>query len=395
MRSWLPRSLRREVCPYCFEKFWMKNTPFRCTSPPDRCEPEVDEALRQQWRDDRRVGKVLEPGKYFVRGLRCESCGHESFKRLCPHCHMDLPRTTGDYRNYIFALIGAKDAGKSHYLSVLIDQIRNQSGPRQGMVLEALNDETINRYREAFYNPVYRHRKVILNTRSATVDSTVQKPLIYSLTFRGKGLGGGWRIKSVVTLVFFDTAGEDLNHSDVMSVVNKYIYRSDGIILLIDPLQLDRVRTQLASTPMPDLSGETADIMDRTIQLIQNGRRLGSKRRISIPIAVTFSKFDAVRPIVDRQLQLLSEPRHQGGFDGGDFDAVNAEMEALLERWNCLHLVELVKLRFKRYGFFGVSALGCNPHGSEEIPRVMPRRVDDPFLWLLSLHRLIPRLRKA
>ena len=96
------------------------------------------------------VGKALEPGGAFVRSVRCPSCKHQTTKRLCPHCHMELPHTTGDLRNYIFALIGAKDSGKSHYLAVLITQIRKHLGPDLDLLLEPINDYTIRRFREQF-----------------------------------------------------------------------------------------------------------------------------------------------------------------------------------------------------------------------------------------------------
>jgi hypothetical protein len=48
-----------------------------------------------------------------------------------------------------------------------------------------------------------------------------------------------------------------------------------------------------------------------------------------------------------------------------------------------------VRSRFTSHGFFGLSALGCNPHGTQQIPRVVPRRVEDPFLWLLAKNKLI------
>jgi len=42
--------------------------------------------------------------------------------------------------------------------------------------------------------------------------------------------------------------------------------------------------------------------------------------------------------------------------------------------------------QFKKTGFFGFSALGCNPRSSngnlEHDPK--PNRVEDPFLWILK-----------
>jgi len=360
-----------------------------------RCAPEPDPILARHWEDHRPLGRVLPAASHFVRAVRCGECGHESRKRLCPTCHSDLPHTTGDYKNYIFAVIGAKEAGKSHYLAVLIDLLKRQVGPSLNMLLEAMNDDTIQRYRSDFYDPVFKERRTIQATVSALADRKVQRPLVYSLTLAGKNVFGREVIRDAAVLVFFDTAGEDLNDENVMSTVNKYIYRSDGILLLIDPLQLPQVRDRLgAGAALPGVNAETADIMTRTTRLVQKGRDLKATDQIPIPLAVAFSKFDAVRSLVDDQFQLNSSSRHHGGFDAADFQAITGEMMALLDDWGGQDLVHQVRKRYRKYGFFGLSALGCNPHATKEIPRVLPRRVEDPFLWLLAENGLIRRVKR-
>src|ERR1700730_16450121 len=228
----------KQVCPYCFEPYRLRQTPFRCSSPAARCAPESDGARAKAWEDSAPMGRVLPATGRFQPHSRCPSCGQVRRKRLCPLCHMELPHTTGKFRNLIFAVIGAKEAGKSHYLAVLIEQIRKHVGPQLDMLLAPLDDHPIKRYRQDFYEPVFQRGTVIRGTVSALIDRRVQMPLVYSLTFSGKDLLGRRSIRGLVTLVFFDTAGEDLNSADVISTVNKYIYRSDGIIVLLDPLQL-------------------------------------------------------------------------------------------------------------------------------------------------------------
>ncbi len=390
----LKARLQKHVCPYCFERYRLNQTPFRCASPASRCPPEPDEVRKDVWEDSAPMGKVLAAAGSFQEQSRCPVCRQLSRKRLCPHCHMELPHTTGKFRNLIFAVIGAKESGKSHYLAVLIEQIRKQVGPALDLLLEPLNDHTIRRYREQFYRPIYQRGQVIRGTVSALADRDVQMPLVYSLTFSGKDFLGRRRIKGVVTLVFFDTAGEDLNDSDTMATVNKYIYRSDGILLLLDPLQLTRVRDQLNGTPLPDRNTETSDIITRTTNLILSGREISPDSMLSTPLAVAFSKFDAVEQLVGPQFQLVSTPNHLAGYDMADFDAINSEMQSLLAQWDGLTILHQVETRYKRFGFFGLSALGCNPHADKKIPHVLPRRVEDPFLWLLYTHKLIPASRR-
>ncbi|HET7232064.1 MAG TPA: hypothetical protein VFJ16_18805 [Longimicrobium sp.] len=396
MIATLKARLQTEICPYCFEAFKLRDTPFRCASPPGRCTPEPDEVRAKAWEDRVPMGRVMGADGRFREHTRCSACSQVTHKRLCPHCHMELPHTVGKFPHFIFAVVGAKEAGKSHYLAVLIDQVRRELGPSLEMLLEPLNDHTIKRYRDDFHRPLFQERKVITSTVSALTDRRVQMPLVYTLTFSGRDLLGRKRIRSVVTLVFFDTAGEDLDDEDTIAMVNKYIYHSHGIILLLDPLQLPRVRADLEGrVALPRVNTETADILTRMTRLVLAGRKLPANAMISAPLAVAFSKFDAVEALVDPQLQLNAAADHRTGFDVADFDAVNAEMQALLARWDSQVLVHQVRTHYRRFGFFGLSALGCNPHGDQQVPRVLPRRVEDPFLWLLHEHRLIPTRKRG
>lgn len=374
---------RQELCPFCFEYFKLRETPFRCTN--EECGRDVDEVLREKWDDARPVGRVLQ-SEHFVTSVRCE-CGAVSTKRLCPECHAELPYGTGDVKNYVFAVIGSKEAGKSHYLAVLIRRLKEVVAKRLDMSVEAVTDETMKRYSHDFHDPVYAEKKIIQATQSGSTQRP--SPLVYRLTSTKKG-------KSAV-LVFFDTAGEDLNDEDLMSRVNKYIFRSHGIILLIDPLQLRNVRAGLAETPLPEENSETAAILTRTTRLIQKGLNLKPAAAIKIPLAVAISKFDAVKPLVDEQWQqcpLESPPKHGIGFDMLDFQDTHKGLKMLLEKWGENDLVNQVEGRYAKRGFFGLSALGCNPHGTNRIERVRPMRVEDPLLWLLAENGLIKKVTK-
>lgn len=389
------KGLRKELCPFCFEYLRLRETPFRCSDPMGRCKPEVDAVLQRQWGDNRPLGRVIPSCGSFVKAMHCSTCEQKSTKRLCPHCHSELPHTTGETKNYIFAVIGAKESGKSHYLAVLIKYLKEQAYTNLNRDFAAQNEDTIKRYNRDFDDPVFKRHTTITATKSAIADSKVRQPLVYGLTKVSKGLFGGTKLSDPVVLAFFDTAGEDLNAEDTMSVVNKYIYRADGILLLVDPLQLPYVRDQLIGTALPGVNTETADIVTRTTHLVQKGLSLKATGQITIPLAIAFSKFDAVKPLVDDQFQLNSNARHHGGFDKQDFDAVNSEMMALLDSWGGQDIVNQVRARYAKYGFFGISALGCNPHGTDKIPRVLPRRVEDPFLWLLAANGLINTVKKS
>ena len=381
-----------ETCPYCFEVFRLNDTPFRCTN--ERCEQEVDAVRERTWRDSSRVGRVLPPVGFSPSELRCGDCGEKSRQRVCPHCHMELPRTIGQFRNLIFAIIGAKASGKSHYIAVLIEQLRQQVGPALQILLEPVNDATIKRYKDDFYNPLYQprdgQRRTLDGTASAFQNaSKASYPMVYALSIQGRSLLGKKKIIAVVTLTFFDTAGEDLNDENRMATVNKYIYKSDGLILLFDPLQIQPVRDRLPQHLMPSIHTESREILERTTNLIQQGRNLPPNRMIDTPLAIAFSKLDALAPLIEPGMQIACDSNHLGGFDLADSKAVDSELQALLSSWRCNDLIGQVEGRYSRHNFFALSALGTQPDKDGFLPRILPRRVEDPFLWLLYCHGLL------
>lgn len=396
MLTYLLRALLgREKCPVCSEPFRLARAPFYCTNDASLCAPEPDSVYARLWRDPAPRPKVIAPPGPFVLKASCHACGQTSRRRLCPHCHMPLPRTVGELKSYTFALVGAREAGKSHYIAVFINQWRKILGPAMNMELTWEGEETQKRYERDFYEPVYKQKRTITATRSANASLTTRLPLIYRLTVHGKGWLGLLDTRKAVNLVFYDSAGEDLDDLSVMANVNKYIYRADGIILLLDPLQLPRVREQLdGNVLLPGENSEALVILERIGHLIRDGRVLKTTDRIKTPLAVAFSKLDAIEPLLGTGSALFAEANHTQGLDLADSNAVSGEMEAQIAKWQGNALLAQVRNNFPQHRFFGLSALGCNPDANRHIPRVLPRRVEDPLLWLLNLHGLI-RSRKG
>lgn len=375
------------ICPYCFSKHDLTDVSFACKNEPEKCSNARDGIFIKS--------KGVENKKEMPDFVFCTECGEKTNVKVCPTCHAELPYAIGEYDDLVFAVIGAKEAGKSHYIAVLIDKIMNEIGSAFNCSLSAANDATINRYRNDFYNPVFKRSELIRVTRSAKTDSSVKQPLIYNLAFKEQGMFGGFfksnKISNVVTIAFFDTAGEDLDSEDTMKTVNRYIYNSSGIIFLLDPLQLEHVRDMLPpETPLPEQNTEIEDLLSRTANLIRKANNIKIDKLIDIPVAVAFSKIDAVESLVDPSSCINYPSKHvgKGCFDISDFEDMNGTMESLVRSWGGENFANQLSANFKDYGYFGVTALGCNPESSK-ITKLRPHRIEDPFLWLLYKQKLI------
>lgn len=391
---------RSLVCPYCFEKFQASEILFRCLNPdPSRCAPEEDEplAVYQRLTVTPKLGRTFSAGGgWWSRpSVAACQCGVKTSKLVCPHCHNELPSQFGSTGSRTIALIGAKESGKSHYIAVLINELTNRVGMSFNASLNALDEQTRQRYKQDFRRFIYVDRVTIPPTNSARANMNVRYPLTYRFSIKRRGLlpFDGLRVSS---LSFFDTAGEDLDQLDLMSTETKYLANSDGIIFLLDPLQIPAVRGLLGSTAqLPSENTDPQEIIGRAASLVRQMRQMGPTQKIKTPVALAFSKLDAIRPLFEPGSPVHEASRHDGRFDVTDAQRVNDNMRAYLSQWVGPGLDLFLQHNFESYSYFGLSALGSSPDVQGRLPSgVAPFRVEDPLLWILYRLGIVPGRRR-
>ena len=363
------------LCPRCFEMQSLDDIEYICSNKSAKTNCSLA------------AGRT--PQKANPKKPVCSECGQALVTKVCAKCGGELPMNIGTAKSYPISIIGAKESGKSNYIAVLINQLKNEIGRNYNCSLMACGDKTMKRYRDEFYNPLYRDRRCVEGTDAGDVD-----PLIYSLIFQKKGGMFKKASNEAVSLTFFDTAGENMNSFDTMQTFNRYLYHSSGIILLLDPLQLPVVRDELSGKiALPQENTDVKEILDRTIEIIRAGTgNTDLKKKIDIPLAIAFTKIDAVDSLLDPASCLKNDSSHikKGAFDRIDFQDTNEEMQSLVDNWLGMDLYQTVSTQFSSFAFFGLSALGSNPEMDKKIPKFRPFRVADPFLWILSLEKIIP-----
>jgi hypothetical protein len=285
--------------------------------------------------------------------------------------------------------VGAKDVGKSNYIAVLIQQLTNRVGAQFGASLNALDDRTRTRYAKDFQRYIYKERQAVPTTHSARTYIDGRYPLNYrfSLERRRFLFGSDLRVNA---LTFFDTAGEDLKNIDLVSTEAKYLSGAHGIIVLLDPLQILAVRERLQGVlELPPIEDDPVFVIERITQVIRSNTGHGPGK-LPVPVALAFSKIDAVRTLIDPGSPIHRASNHDGFFDLTDSDRVNDSMRAYVREWiGPLH--SSVATNFETYSYFGVSALGSSPEKDGHLPTgAAPFRVEDPFLWLLHRFGIIP-----
>jgi Double-GTPase 2 len=370
------------TCPFCFQLFSSQDVRFRCMQP--ICTGKAPDALYAHARNYgiTDMGRVLVPRKRRL-GMSltagCDICGEESTTRLCPYCHFELPHDIGQTDQRIIAIIGGSDTGKTHYIASLITRLKYEVGGNFGFTVQMLDENTQERWERDFHTPLFIQRTVLQPTRPAGIDPQVKAPLIFRLTWRHTNIG------RALNVCFFDSAGEDMTSFTTMSIHNRYICRADGIIFLLDPLQIPSVRQHLPSVQLPTNNPKASPerIVVLLRKLFETQQNLRATQPAKVPIAFTLSKIDTLFPLLDPSSALCRPSEHLGYLDLDDVQSVSTEIDNYLRTWININFCNFINASFATHHYFGVSSLGKEPDSHKRLSTVSPLRVEDPFLWIL------------
>ncbi len=378
------------VCPFCFESFPLQQMCLRCVNPV--CRGKVADTLFAHARGYAPVimGRVLIPpsGQYrpgMSHQVACDFCEKVSRTLLCPICHFELPYDIGQIEQKVIAIIGARASGKSHYIASLINRLEMVVADSFQMHLQKIGDETEERWTRDFYTPLFVRKTVLQPNKPASIDPQVRIPLIFRLITRRNGS------TRALNLSFFDTAGEDMTSADIMAVHNRYIIHADGIILLLDPLQISQVRQELNLPNLPGIDPKASPlyIIGKLRELFERTQQVRAKQKVTIPIAFTLSKTDALTPLLAPGSPLKEHSSHVSYLDLREMQSVSTEVENYVKKWIGPGFSLAIEHNFQCYEFFAMSSLGSQPENNKPLRVVSPRRVEDPFLWLLYKLNLI------
>ncbi|CCK26613.1 putative LigA [Streptomyces davaonensis JCM 4913] len=398
------------ICPYCFARSSAAKLPYRCLMTPTGvrgggpCGPERDDVWAGFMGPGvppgaRMRGPVFAPPRKATwrvgtgSSVPCPGCGVGTTTRVCGSCHNDLPSDYCDHDSRIIALVGAKASGKSTYVSVLVNELNHRVGQAYHATLAAMGQSTQMRDRE-MAEDLYERLRLPDATRPAALG--FNDPLLYRLSLPRRGrLGSGTRHTA---LVFFDAAGEDLADAEAMDRYTRYLSAADGIVLLVDPLQLGSVRHRLPvhdGPPLPVVETPPQQIVADLARRLHAHGKGGSRGRVATPIAVAVTKTDMLRPLLDPHSPVLrNAPHPDGALDDDDRLGVHEEIRSLLTDWESGRLVRQLELDFAEFALFGLSALGAPPpaEAPADVPKSGPQpiRVEDPLLWLLARRGLLP-----
>lgn len=404
----LTRGSAEVYCPYCYEEISRRPTWYRCTGQNGlngkRCAAKVDPVLRD-WTG---YSGALPPAFAAGRGRNadaCPGCAAKTGIIVCPVCHSRLPVHFGRAGSHLIVPVGAKEAGKSVFMTVLVHELMNQAGEQLNAAITGADDPTRQRFAGEYEQPLYRESRLLEPTKKPPEGS--RPPLVFRFTSERplpKILNGavpqgallGSRDPRRTVLSFFDTAGEDLRSYLATEQNVPYLGAASGILLLLDPLQMRGARELAAPgsrLPVPGKpEDEPATVLEIITDVLLAPRADKTGQRIDKPLAIVFTKLDTLLQGLKETSPLRRSPPRNRYFDEADSMAVHAEIQRLLDRWEGSRIDRIARLNYRTYRYFGVSALGETPTEDNRVsPRgIRPYRVTDPVLWLLAQFGTIP-----
>lgn len=259
------------------------------------------------------------PNKWDSSGVALDDYGVASPDTACPHCHQRLPAGFGEFKQFIFSIVGAPSAGKSYYLAILIKQLKkylfhnfeisflDQDPEYNSGINEVINtlftaktalegrirktDLRGNNYKEIVRNGEYTSlpRPYIFNISLTNVENTDS------------------------SLVFYDNAGEHFlpTYSGAEDYQILHVAKASTLFFLYDPLVNIEIRSALVDLDSDQLKLASAADQQSTILSQMNvkiSRALGkpTSKRLEHPLALIVGKFDLWRHILSEDEKIVN-----------------------------------------------------------------------------------------
>lgn len=357
-------------CPYCLEKLWSKDLKRVCNI----CgTPAREEDLFKK------IPKCRQPG-----------CRGFASVRQCKYCDSKLPADILDYDKYLrFCILGIVGSGKTNFLTTMLHELRHTEGSPW---LFSPMDSTTTAIFQENDRAIYSMRQPVATTAAGIVPP----PQLWKIKDKSRMTN---TVIPSYSMTIFDGAGEDCEHID--PVISRYIEGSKVLVILIDPLALHGVAASIPknildwSTSASHDADASVDMVEGLVTYIRQSCGIAPRKLINRDVAVVFTKIDAVKDTFGSATVMQPSPHlARRGFVKSDADAVDAEVRDWLESKGENTFLDVIDTNFKKGNvrFFGVSSFGQPPTGSYQLGKVMPHRVLDPLIWMLSKEGIVPIL---
>ena len=389
------------TCPYCYNKFENDDVEYQCENiersvdGTPKCPEEADKRFNDHW------GIPVE-SRHFFRGKpfglfssepkpsKCDKCGKQSSRFVCPHCHNWLPTDMIKDGAEIISIVGAPNSGKTVYFFNLMRQLQKKASSLGISVTVQDEGPDPTKKTSVIYKGMVKrmYEDNELPPKTPVIEGERPIPLIFKVSNEKAGKKGG---KSIY-IVFYDTPGEAFQDREQMDRMADHVSNSAGILLFIDPYNIKKLTGTLQSASEEEIvTGSELENENVLNSLLQKVNRKESEDK---PFAIVFSKIDAVLDglsaeragglstilDLDRNSSFLKTKK----FNLSEIDQISNALEEMSEEWDVEYIKSQVNEKYKEENIkmFAVSSLGSQPRDGR-ITDLRPYRVMDPLIWIL------------
>lgn len=321
----------------------------------------------------------LRPDTYGIFAHRCSGCGTKlptlniyglnSLTRVCPHCHNILNSNIGHGTNIHIANIGDCAVGKTTHLINAMQELSTTyaqqhamsitfSDPRQKKGFKALSQQ--------------------LKSGSKPPATEEIVPAAYTLQMRAL------QTRTPYMLNLYDTSGTSF--ADTANSSKQQYYRYiQALLFMIDPLTLPRIPTHTQSqneeqeqiAPAGELI--IMQIYEHMLQQLESFRRISSRRRSSIPIAIIITKADADNLQKEISLPLIQKLIADNATIHTEAQAVRHLVRTFLIVRGLEPFMRDLESHFKHIEYFA-----CAINDDTQSQPASPLHPLHPLLWTLA-----------
>lgn len=294
---------------------------------------------------------------------KVEDCfGKESFDRVCPHCHNPLPPNYGKFDIKFLSVIGIQSAGKTVFLSKLIENIGDYAAKLGMAALPASNSS----------------RKFVKDNKvaeghplpGATPERYMSQPLFYNLTYTLNGK------RENRMFVIYDIAGENCVNAAKIQNFAKFVSNSDGLLVLLDPEQFRC------------LGGKAQGLADGVLATLRSV--FTTADLVKIPLALCISKSDIMKPLNMLPEICFDDVRtvNKKLFCAEDYNKISNKLCEIYEGSEPAITVALEQ-NYMNFNYFAFSTLNCDVVRDErgvKYPERQPdpKRIEEPLFWMFK-----------
>lgn len=288
--------------------------------------------------------------------MNCPRCvGPVKGTGACPNCGFDVPSEWLTSIQVSMAFTGARTAGKTVLVGVLMRQFRRFLELRHRAILTPLG-ETDEHFSKTYHNPLYRDGEA-----PAATPPTDIIPMLWHFTV----------YERPVCLCLIDAAGEELQKLTPDSSKFAFLGAVDQLVCILDPLKIPRVAHLLGGVArMPSDSGDDLDVLQRVLSA-RKAHHKGHQQYI----ALTLTKFDALHKLAEIGDPVWQQIMRRPGsamrrdpsvrtewFDIADQELLNQELLSLLHFAGAELPLTALQQSGAPHGVYAVSALGMEPN---------------------------------